>query len=314
MRRPIAVKDDLAGGQVDQGITVRVLDNDSSPDSAIDPSTLTVTVAPVHGTVTGLDRAAGTISYLPHTGYSGSDQLTYRVCDRDGFCGTAAVHLATPPIDISIRFVPVGDVRNHDTVRYDVYVTNNGPRVSDGALDMNVSLSPYLSSPQASGPNWQFAGTRVGGARLVAAAATAAPAATANGPTVAGTYPRSLGVNETSVVRITARLDAPGGAKIVNGVDVRGAFAETNMENNAAAFTVSLDDPTVAAPAAAAAAVAAPPVATPEAAPSTKDAVLARTGAAVTAPAGVGTGLLSIGLLLLLVGRRRRRRDEIQPQ
>src|SRR3954452_19131594 len=102
--------------------------------------------------------------------------------------------MAPPPIDISIKLVPVGDVHNHDLVRYDVLVTNNGPRVSDGDLDLNVSLSPFLSSPEATGQNWQFSSTRVGGARLNAAAVGAATAA---GPVVAGTYPRSLGVNET---------------------------------------------------------------------------------------------------------------------
>lgn len=316
-RRPLVVTEDFAGGPVDQSITVKVLANDTDPDGSIDPSTLTVTVGPEHGTITAVDKVAGTVTYVPAPAYSGSDQFTYRVCDKDGFCGSAAVHMATPPIDISLKFVPVGDVRNHDVVRYDVFVTNNGPRVSDGDLDLRVNLSPFLTGPEATGTDWQFAGTRVGGARLAAAALPAAGTGDGSGgPIVAGTYPRSLGVNETTVVRVTARLDAPAGAKIVNAADVKGAFAETNMDNNAAAFAVAIDGPAAAAAVATApAAPSAPrtpavPAAAPAPAPAAKGSVLARTGASLAVPVTAAVVLLGTGLLFLLMGRRRRRQDD----
>jgi uncharacterized protein YjbI with pentapeptide repeats len=57
----------------------------------LDASTLTVSIAPSHGTATvGAD---GSIAYKPAKGFHGVDQLSFQVCDVAGECGSAGVTL-----------------------------------------------------------------------------------------------------------------------------------------------------------------------------------------------------------------------------
>jgi uncharacterized repeat protein (TIGR01451 family) len=84
---PSAVPDTVlapAGGTVD----VPVLSNDVDPDGQ--PLTVTVPVPPANGTATVLP--SGEIRYTPAPGFTtGTDTITYVVCDPDGFCSTTTV-------------------------------------------------------------------------------------------------------------------------------------------------------------------------------------------------------------------------------
>jgi uncharacterized repeat protein (TIGR01451 family)/fimbrial isopeptide formation D2 family protein len=98
---------DTATTVVGQPITTSVLVNDKGN---LDPSTLTVPVNPVHGSVTV--NPDGTITYAPTPGYSGADTYAYRVCDTSGQCTTATVAVtvgvvAKPDTDSTTLGTPV---------------------------------------------------------------------------------------------------------------------------------------------------------------------------------------------------------------
>ncbi|WP_354529251.1 Ig-like domain-containing protein [Nakamurella sp. UYEF19] len=76
-------------------VTTDVLANDThAPGGApLDPTSVTVTRAPTHGSVS-VDPTTGVITYIPAAGYSGTDTYTYRVCDTSiptPACTTATV-------------------------------------------------------------------------------------------------------------------------------------------------------------------------------------------------------------------------------
>ena len=73
---------DIAVTNLNTPVTLRSLANDAAGNAAnsLVPSTVTVTVAPMHGTAT-VDPATGDITYTPAAGYTGTDTLTYQVCD-----------------------------------------------------------------------------------------------------------------------------------------------------------------------------------------------------------------------------------------
>ncbi len=99
--------DDTATTLVGQPVTTDVLVNDKG---SLDPTTLTVTVNPAHGSVTV--NTGGTVTYTPAPGYSGTDIYTYRVCDTSGQCTTATVSVnvgvvAKPDTDTTKLGTPV---------------------------------------------------------------------------------------------------------------------------------------------------------------------------------------------------------------
>jgi Bacterial Ig domain/Bacterial Ig-like domain len=88
-----------------------VLTNDTD-EEALSGNNLTVSVQPSHGSTT-VDPASGKITYTPTTGYSGSDSLTYRICDSfllDQKCATAVlgttVQAPTPTPTPTVALTP----------------------------------------------------------------------------------------------------------------------------------------------------------------------------------------------------------------
>ncbi len=81
---PVAAAD-TATTNVNQGVWINVLANDSDPGG--DPLTMIATSTPAHGTATIADFNGPKISYQPTPGYTGPDSFTYTLSDGDG--GTA---------------------------------------------------------------------------------------------------------------------------------------------------------------------------------------------------------------------------------
>ncbi len=78
---PTANPDSDATG-LEQPVTTNVLVNDNDnidPNGGIDPTTITISGAPLHGSVTV--NGDGTVTYEPEIGFSGEDAYTYQVCD-----------------------------------------------------------------------------------------------------------------------------------------------------------------------------------------------------------------------------------------
>ena len=96
---PIATFD-IGIATEDTPLSIDVLANDSDPDSNIDPTSVTITEAPKHGT-TSINPTTGLIIYTPDPNFNGLDTLVYQVCDT-GFpvlCDTAIVYLTINPVN-----------------------------------------------------------------------------------------------------------------------------------------------------------------------------------------------------------------------
>jgi|GEM_PF-5851730 len=89
---PPVANTDIASTKLNTPVTLNTLSNDKAgnPGGSLVPGSVTVTVAPLHGTVT-VNAANGNTTYTPAAGFTGKDTLTYRVCDNStpSLCATA---------------------------------------------------------------------------------------------------------------------------------------------------------------------------------------------------------------------------------
>lgn len=85
---PTAVDDDATTPE-NTPVDVTVVTNDTDPDGAIAPSTVTIIEDPDNGSV--VCNNAGVCTYTPAPGFTGTDTFRYRVCDDDNACDTATV-------------------------------------------------------------------------------------------------------------------------------------------------------------------------------------------------------------------------------
>jgi hypothetical protein len=99
--RPPVASDDSASTREDTAVTIDVAANDTDPDGNLDPSSASVTAAASNGVVT--HNGNGTFDYTPDPDYCGSDSFVYEICDTDGLCDTATVHLT---ITLSMALSP----------------------------------------------------------------------------------------------------------------------------------------------------------------------------------------------------------------
>ena len=93
---PVAAND-TATLPADQSATINVLTNDTSAGGTLNPASISIVVAPIHGTAV---VANGAVTYTPATGYSGLDTFQYSVQDNLGTTSnvaTASVDLTAPP-------------------------------------------------------------------------------------------------------------------------------------------------------------------------------------------------------------------------
>ena len=105
---------DIATTSLNTPVTLKTLVNDAAGNVAniLVPSTVTVTVAPLHGT-TSVNPATGDITYTPNTGYTGTDTLTYQVCDNQAppKCATAKQIITIKPVGLGNLTVAADDFK-----------------------------------------------------------------------------------------------------------------------------------------------------------------------------------------------------------
>lgn len=106
---PVAANDNTSVKQNSE-VIIYILNNDSSPTSAINLSTIEITVAPVNGTA--IINANGTIKYTPKQGFIGSDVFTYRFKDSNLLQSNAAV--------VSITVVKTNPVAVDDETKTEI--------------------------------------------------------------------------------------------------------------------------------------------------------------------------------------------------
>ncbi len=89
----------------DGSVTVAVLTNDTFGGDGPSTGTITITTPPTHGTAsvndggTPNDPTDDQIIYTPTSDYNGPDALIYEICDSNGDCDTAIVHITVTPVN-----------------------------------------------------------------------------------------------------------------------------------------------------------------------------------------------------------------------
>ncbi|MCG8403774.1 MAG: Ig-like domain-containing protein, partial [Phycisphaerales bacterium] len=166
---PPVAQDNNTNTDEDTAVVIEVLNNDSDPDGNLDPTSVTVTVAPTNGTA-AVNATNGEVTYTPNPNFNGNDTFTYQVCDASvpPLCDTAVVNITVNPINDPPMAVddPNVTVNEDDAVAIDVLANDlPGP---DGALDpttVTITVPPAngLATPNAAGlieyvPNPNFNG------------------------------------------------------------------------------------------------------------------------------------------------------------
>jgi large repetitive protein len=124
--------DDAATVDEDGTVDIDVLANDTDIDGDIDPTSVSVTSGPTHGTVS-VDPSTGRIAYTPDPDYAGPDSFTYEVCDATSGCSTATVVVTVTPVtDPPVATDDTASVSENGVVIVDVLANDTDP---DGDLD-----------------------------------------------------------------------------------------------------------------------------------------------------------------------------------
>jgi gliding motility-associated-like protein/uncharacterized repeat protein (TIGR01451 family) len=127
-------------------LSINVILNDTDIDGAIDPTTVTITAQPLHGTVS-VSPVTGLLTYTPNPNFNGKDSLIYRVCDNGTplpvQCDTAIVFLTVT----GVNHAPIANVDGATTIPntpVTVAVLTNDTDV-DGNIDpktVTISTQP----------------------------------------------------------------------------------------------------------------------------------------------------------------------------
>jgi gliding motility-associated-like protein len=114
---PVAVDDNITTS-ANTAVDINMLANDFDCNNNLNPATVQVITAPLHGAVV-IDPATGLATYTPNLDYSGVDSYDYQVCDLDAKCSMAKV------------FITV----QNDIVRSEVTIYNTFTPNADGYND-----------------------------------------------------------------------------------------------------------------------------------------------------------------------------------
>jgi gliding motility-associated-like protein len=119
---------DTASTPEDTPVTIQVPDNDIDVDNNIDYSSVTITLPPANGTVSGIDPVTGFITYTPNLNFNGTDSLIYQICDLGSpvYCDTAWVYINVGPVNDP----PVA-------------VTDTASTLEDTPININIDFNDY---------------------------------------------------------------------------------------------------------------------------------------------------------------------------
>ncbi len=130
--------DDARTTRVDTAVTLDVTTNDTDPDVG-DPKNVTVTVQPQNGAVSC--TLAGSCTYTPAPGFTGTDTFTYRLDDGQGGSDTAVVTITVLPANNP----PVANADSATTTGgapVDVNVLANDTDADNDVLFVGVGRTP----------------------------------------------------------------------------------------------------------------------------------------------------------------------------
>lgn len=80
-----------------------------------DALTFTIVTWPLHGTVTIVDPATATGTYVPYPNYNGTDTFTFAACDPTGACDIGTITLLVTPVNDPPAAIGTAGTLNEDT-------------------------------------------------------------------------------------------------------------------------------------------------------------------------------------------------------
>jgi hypothetical protein len=80
---PPVANNDTASTSTNQGVTIAILGNDSVTGTTLDPTTITITSPPSHGSL-AITPSSGVVTYDPSAGFVGTEQTPIRSGGRRG--------------------------------------------------------------------------------------------------------------------------------------------------------------------------------------------------------------------------------------
>jgi len=140
--------DDTATVDEDATVMVDVLANDNDSEGFLQPSSVIVAMAPLHGT-TSVNTANGVITFTPDANFNGSDSFTYTVADQQGKISESAT--VTITVD-GVNDVPTA-VNDLASTTEDTAVTLSilGNDTDIDTANSIDSSSVIITSPSTSG-------------------------------------------------------------------------------------------------------------------------------------------------------------------
>ncbi|MBK5266704.1 MAG: tandem-95 repeat protein [Acidimicrobiia bacterium] len=135
---PVAVNDSATTFK-NSAVTIAVTANDSDPEGDLDPGSVSIPQAPLHGAVVVV--GGGSVRYTPATGYVGADSFTYRVCDATTpipLCSVATISVTVTDTSFTI------DVRVSSSDDDNEERPNGTSRIGSSDLEMTDDGGPQI--------------------------------------------------------------------------------------------------------------------------------------------------------------------------
>lgn len=138
---PVIAIDDGAMTYVNVSVVIDVLFNDLGP---VDPSTLNITIPPIHGTILSINYTTGEVVYEPDVNYFGMDSFEYEICDQPDRChcdiGTVTIIILSQLGNYMVMDDCFEGHQNETIVGYPLL--NDGPPAADGDSFVILITSP----------------------------------------------------------------------------------------------------------------------------------------------------------------------------
>lgn len=136
-RNTITAVNDTDNLLEDGSVITNVLANDSDPGGSLDPASVTIITAPVHGNTNVL--ADGRIGYQPDANFFGTDSYVYSVCNTAGACAQATVSLSIASVNDAPIVLANSDSTGQDTP-VTTFVLNNDSDIDGTLQPLSVSI------------------------------------------------------------------------------------------------------------------------------------------------------------------------------
>ena len=127
--------------------TIYALGNDNDPDN--EPLILTFTSPSNTGNGIFVNNGNGTVTYTPNAGFSGTDVITYQVCDPNGLCDNATISFQItdnlPPIAVN------DNATTFENTPIIIPVLSNDNDPENGNMDIIIYSQPSNGSVSVDG-------------------------------------------------------------------------------------------------------------------------------------------------------------------